>query len=101
MFAAAEGNLGIGARLGEVIHSQNQAGAGQPNTSQEQALLNAQDNAGWTALHHAASRGHSQAVLLLLTAGAQVDLPNHFGWTPLMISVENTHLITLPPLLNQ
>lgn len=114
MLAAAEGDTGIlqvmldnlsaRARASLTAHSatssvatSNSANPGETAEVSGRAgseILNAADHAGWTALQHAASRGQSQAVRLLLDAGARADLQNRFGWTALMLAAENGDLPT-------
>ena len=38
----------------------------------------------WTPLYAAASKGHHEAMRMLLSAGADPNIPNEKGWTPLM-----------------
>ncbi|MBP5232300.1 MAG: ankyrin repeat domain-containing protein, partial [Planctomycetes bacterium] len=52
------------------------------------ADVNRQDYKGNTALHYAAMRYHPPLFAKLLAAGAQIDVPNHGGWTPLMWAAE-------------
>jgi ankyrin repeat protein len=40
-------------------------------------------SAGESALHLAVESGHAEAAVLLLDAGASVNAPNSYGWTPL------------------
>ena len=49
------------------------------------------DNEGKTALHVASLEGHSEAVKLLLEAGAEVDAEDDNGQTPLSWAAENGH----------
>lgn len=68
--AAKQGDL---AKLGALLSS-------------DQALLQARDTDGSTALHCAAWKGHKQVVEFLLQAGADVNAHNnndHWGTTPL------------------
>ncbi|KAL3451363.1 ankyrin repeat-containing domain protein [Aspergillus insuetus] len=51
--------------------------------SQRQNLLNQQDNGGRTPLYYACLSGHLQTVSLLLEAGADVQIPDSNGETPL------------------
>ncbi|KAG7382318.1 hypothetical protein PHYPSEUDO_005050 [Phytophthora pseudosyringae] len=47
------------------------------------AAVNVQDDAGWTPLMSAASAGHGDIVGLLLSKGADANLPNENGQIPL------------------
>ncbi|ETI31111.1 hypothetical protein PPTG_06539 [Phytophthora nicotianae INRA-310] len=47
------------------------------------ATVNVQDDAGWTPLMSAASAGHGDIVGLLLSKGANANLPNENGQIPL------------------
>uniref|UniRef100_H3GHE5 Uncharacterized protein n=1 Tax=Phytophthora ramorum TaxID=164328 RepID=H3GHE5_PHYRM len=48
-----------------------------------QAAVNVQDDAGWTPLMSAASAGHGNIVGLLLSKGADANVPNENGQIPL------------------
>jgi ankyrin repeat protein len=48
--------------------------------------VNAADEFGRTALHHAADAGAAEAVSLLLAHGAKVDAVDEYGVTPLMLA---------------
>ncbi len=43
------------------------------------SLINQSDKQGWTALHWAIDRDHSDVVQLLIDKGAQIDLRSHRG----------------------
>ncbi|BHF58710.1 BRCA1-associated RING domain protein 1 [Sparganum proliferum] len=61
---------------------------------------NVRDHAGWTPLHEAALRGHTEAANCLLRAGASVDLPGGPDLeTPLHDAVTNAHLLCCKLLL--
>lgn len=51
--------------------------------SQNNSLVDSRDDQECTPLHHAAVRGHTDLVALLVDAGADVDAQNHSGETPL------------------
>lgn len=55
-------------------------------------LLNAKDIFGNTALHCAAARGHTDVVQVLIEKGADVDLQDGNGETPLMHAVAQGHI---------
>lgn len=70
-----------------------QPGAKAPmwaQSSTNMGLVNAQDTGGWTCLHHAVSRGHTELVLRLCVLGFEVNRVNKF-WlrTPLHLAVSN------------
>lgn len=56
---------------------------------------------GRESLHEAAQRGHSEAVRLLLTAGADPDIMTEGGELPLHAGARNGHLVTVAVLLEQ
>src|SRR2546426_2638589 len=66
----------------------------------KRADLHATDNDGWTALHHAAYRGLSELVSLLVHLGAGINVAEHSGWTPLMEAIRGGHSNTIQTLLN-
>ena len=43
--------------------------------------IDAQNEAGWTALHYACEHGHTDVVKLLLEFGADASLQNSYGYT--------------------
>lgn len=45
-------------------------------------IINEGDTIGTTALHSAASNGHTDCVVFLLSNGANKELKNHYGQTP-------------------
>lgn len=45
-------------------------------------IINEGDTIGTTALHSAASNGHTDCVMFLLSNGANKELKNHYGQTP-------------------
>ena len=53
--------------------------------------MNLQNSAGVTALMWAVAEGYSQAVAMLLQAGADVNLKNQGGYTALMIAKLNNY----------
>jgi ankyrin repeat protein len=53
--------------------------------------INAQNEAGWSALHFAASYGYTTLVELLLSYGAHIDIEDHTKRTPLHLAVANRH----------
>lgn len=54
-------------------------------------LVNAVDNAGYSALHEAALNGHLPVVKVLLDSGADIDLASGDGDTALHDAAENGH----------
>ncbi|XP_032228014.2 espin [Nematostella vectensis] len=67
--------------------------------------LNAEDNDGNTALLHAASRGYTSIVSLLINAlkrfGLDLDKKNHSGMTPLLQATKNAHEKAALVLINE
>ncbi|XP_068236789.1 kinase D-interacting substrate of 220 kDa B-like [Palaemon carinicauda] len=54
------------------------------------AFIDLQDETGWTALNHAASKNHTGVARYLILVGANVNIPNNdFGDTPLIWAVYN------------
>ena len=47
-------------------------------------VINSQNGGGTTALHWASDRGHEAVVRELLAHGADVNIKDKAGWTPLM-----------------
>ena len=47
------------------------------------AMINVRDKSGWTPLHRAAARGHTEVVRFLLEQDADIDAVNSSGDTPL------------------
>lgn len=54
-------------------------------------LVDLQEEGGWTAIKAAASNGHSDLVMALISHHASVDLADQIGWTPLMSASCNGH----------
>jgi ankyrin repeat protein len=55
---------------------------------------------GFTPLHHAANRGHSNVVLVLIRAQHAIDQPNDAGETPLHLACYVGHLLIVEQLLD-
>ncbi|KAJ5432564.1 ankyrin repeat-containing protein [Penicillium daleae] len=54
--------------------------------------LNLQDEEGYTALHHAASKGHGGVVAMLLYSGStKIDIPSKTQVTPLWLAANHGH----------
>jgi ankyrin repeat protein len=71
----------------------------QPDNTQFQNRLNARNNLGETALYKAACDNNIVAVAALLGAGAEVDLPDFAGLTPLCAAISRGHNDTASLLL--
>ena len=54
-------------------------------------FLNKRDDNGNVALHVASSKGHMQMVEMLLRKGANVDIQDIFGNSPLLYAVDKEH----------
>ena len=55
---------------------------------------------GWTALMGAAQNGHTGTMLILLKAGANVDVHNRAGVTALMLAAQNGHAGNIKVLMD-
>jgi hypothetical protein len=58
-------------------------------------LANFQDENGLTPLIMASLQGHQEVLDQLLAHGAQVDLPENDGWTPLMFAAHSVIIFLL------
>eukprot|EP00249_Psilotum_nudum_P036106 c6342_g1_i1 orf=390-2159(+) len=52
------------------------------------AMLNGQDEQGWTALHRAAFKGNTDVIKYLLEKGADIESKDEEGYTPLHCATE-------------
>lgn len=52
------------------------------------------DGCGCSPLHRAAIKGYSEVIQELLENGAEVNIVNQKGHTPLYLSTDNSHLAT-------
>jgi uncharacterized protein len=59
------------------------------------------DHAGWTPLIYAASHGHDNVVLLLLSLDCDIDATSENGTSALMLAAEGGHLATVKLLLER
>uniref|UniRef100_A0A672H784 Uncharacterized protein n=1 Tax=Salarias fasciatus TaxID=181472 RepID=A0A672H784_SALFA len=83
LLSAAEGNC---ADVQKILQSRiHQAGSFSINCRCKESTRSV-ENPGWTALHLASSSGHREVVEELLKAGADVNLQNNVGDTPLHIA---------------
>lgn len=66
------------------------------------SAIDAQDDAGWTAMHHACAQGHAQIVTMLICNGASLDLRTHDGdgWSCLGLAASRGHLPVVQQLLS-
>lgn len=53
---------------------------------QDPEAVNSQNDAGYTALHHAAKHGSKELIEILISAGADRLLENNAGETPYMVA---------------
>ena len=60
-----------------------------------------QDQEGYTALQTAARRGHTQVVLTLIQAGADLNIQDKDGWTALFLAVGSDHTEVVTTLISQ
>lgn len=56
---------------------------------------------GWTALHYAASVGHTEIVRLLLDKAAFIDAESPNKTTPIMMAARGGHILTVKLLLDE
>ena len=88
-----EGDTPLMVAAGVGVYSQGES-PGEPEESAEAvkmlldlgAQVNDVDRSGETALHGPAWRGSNEAVMLLVNAGAKLDVRNNRGWLPLTIA---------------
>jgi ankyrin repeat protein len=59
------------------------------------SLVNLRDERGFTSLHMAVANQHEQVVDELINRGADVNLPEDDGWTPLMFAAYNVGYLVL------
>lgn len=67
----------------------------------EGADLNAKGSNGWSSATIAGAKGFDQMLAWLVEAGASVDEPDVYRFTPLMRAVDNTHLQAATLLLEK
>ena len=63
------------------------------------ALLDFQDNFGWSPLHWAADTGHTSVVRQLVAAGANVNTRDSEGWSPLHWAAYRGHMEVVQELV--
>ncbi|XP_024522828.1 protein DOG1-like 3 [Selaginella moellendorffii] len=87
--------LGVSAALSQHQCIRGSALEGNVNTLRKVlargADPSAADSDGRTALHMAASKGHSECVDMLINAGANVNKKDNFGMTPLLAALKGGH----------
>ena len=62
--------------------------------------LNAQSTNGWTAVMIAAAKGFKDSMQQLHAAGADINIPDVYLWTPLMRAIDNRHSSVIDYLLS-
>ncbi|KAK9068513.1 hypothetical protein SSX86_012627 [Deinandra increscens subsp. villosa] len=65
------------------------------------AVINGQDQHGWTALHRASFKGHIDVVRLLIEKGVNVDSRDEDGYTALHCAVESGNIDVLELLVKK
>ena len=91
--ANVDGDSPLMVTAGVGVYSQGES-PGEPEESAQAvkmlldlgAPVDEVDKNGETALHGPAWRGSNEAVMLLVNAGAKLDVRNHRGWLPLTIA---------------
>ena len=91
--ANVDGDTPLMVAAGVGVYSQGES-PGEPEESADAvkmlldlgAPVNDVDKNGETALHGPAWRGSNEAVMLLVNAGAKLDVRNNRGWLPLTIA---------------
>ena len=63
--------------------------------------LNAKAEDDWTCLHWSASGGHDSVIVMLVEAGADVNMVNSLGQTPISAAVLAAHISTIKTLHEQ
>merc|ERR1711872_277482 len=63
------------------------------------ALVDFQDNFGWSPLHWAADTGHTSVVRQLVAAGANVNTRDSEGWSPLHWAAYRGHMEVVQELV--
>jgi hypothetical protein len=66
----------------------------------DQLEMNARDNAGASALHHAATTCNASAVNVLLNAGLPVDATDDHGYTSIMYAARSGQVLTAAALID-
>ncbi len=69
--------------------------------SEQSAVIGDCDATGKTALHWAASQGHTHCVKELLQAGSDANSENQEGHTPLCFALEGNHFEVIAQLVNK
>lgn len=57
------------------------------------------DGDGDTSLHFAAKSGNIRLITTYVTIGVDVNITNHYGWSPLMLAVKNCQLKSIKTLV--
>jgi ankyrin repeat protein len=65
------------------------------------ANLEAQGSNGWSAATIAGAKGQTQVLAWLINSGIDIDMPDVYGFTPLMRAVDNMHFEAARILVNE
>lgn len=63
-------------------------------------VINSRDNEQWTALLYACFEGHAETIAWLIANGADVTIGNHFGSTPLHLTIGTGNIDATKAILN-
>lgn len=83
-----------------VLHRRGHASACRILVQTGKASVDAKDDAGDTALHEAARANELEALIELIDLGAEVDVRNKLGATPLIVASHKGHKSICKALIN-
>ncbi|CAH1274727.1 ANK3 [Branchiostoma lanceolatum] len=88
--------------VADLFSAASNGGCDKINSLLEKGVnVDAKDDDGCTALHHAAKAGHSPALEMLLDRGVDVNATDQKGWTALHHATNSGHCPTMEQLLDR